>query len=227
MVYAIVSIVNVFLPSMKGTKIGFMRDLLSGEKSFLRSNEVNHMNVPLFQEISVKNIYPDAMRDETVKKYLPNPDQLSGKLPERDFFFGIMCTLKQQYMRDIIAAANEKRFKANPEGERKEAIRLSDAWLDELLKHPYHSSKLFLLIRVEKPGTGVYLLRESAKVSKQITQRMKFPLAKRMHSELEGGDVVMASAATSLKQKRGADGKAIPVPSGGAGMMSQNPSQGK
>jgi hypothetical protein len=59
---------------MKGTKIGFMRDILSGEKSYLRSNEVNHMNVPLFQEISVKNIYPDAMRDEAIRKYLPNPD---------------------------------------------------------------------------------------------------------------------------------------------------------
>jgi len=52
------------------------------------------MKVPLYQEISVKNLYNDAMQDKVLKKYLPEPDQLSGKMPERDFFFGIMCTLK-------------------------------------------------------------------------------------------------------------------------------------
>jgi len=52
------------------------------------------MKVPLFQEISVKNLYKDAMTDPVLQKYLPNPDQLSGKLPERDYFFGILCTLK-------------------------------------------------------------------------------------------------------------------------------------
>ena len=59
---------------MKGTKVGFMRDILSEKKSFLRSNEVNHMKVPLFQEISVKNLYEDAMKDPQLCKYLPNPD---------------------------------------------------------------------------------------------------------------------------------------------------------
>jgi len=91
-------IANVFLPSQKGTKLGFMRDILSETKLFLRSNEVNRMKVPLYQEISVKNLYADAMGDPVLKKYLPEPDQRSGKLPERDFFFGILCTLKNKYI---------------------------------------------------------------------------------------------------------------------------------
>ena len=55
---------NVFLPSMHGTKVGFMRDILSEAKSCLKQNEVNHMEVPCYQEISVKNLYADAMKDE-------------------------------------------------------------------------------------------------------------------------------------------------------------------
>ena len=51
----------MYLPSIKGTKVGFMRDSLSEKKSFLHANEVNHMKVPLYQEISVKNMYDDAM----------------------------------------------------------------------------------------------------------------------------------------------------------------------
>ena len=88
------ALVNVFLPSMHGTKLGFMRDILSEAKSFLRQNEVNHMEVPCYQEISVKNLYEDAMKDELLVKYLPTKEQLSGRLPERDFFFGLMCTLR-------------------------------------------------------------------------------------------------------------------------------------
>lgn len=100
------------------------------------------MSVPLYQEISVKSLYPDAMKDPVLSRYLPNPDQLSGKLPERDFFFGILCTLKQQYMKDVIADANNKRFKADKDDDKKAAIALSDSWLQELMKHPYHSRKM-------------------------------------------------------------------------------------
>ena len=128
---------------MKATKIGFMRDILSEKKLHLKNNEINQMKVPLFQEISVKNLYADAMTDPKLSKYLPDPEQLSGKMPERDFFFGILCTLKQGYMKEIITEANKKRFAADPSADKKDAIRLSDAWLEELMKHPYHSLKLF------------------------------------------------------------------------------------
>ena len=50
-------VVNVFLPTMHGTKVGFMRDFLSEAKSHLKQNEVNDMEVPHYQEISVKNLY--------------------------------------------------------------------------------------------------------------------------------------------------------------------------
>ena len=79
--------------------------------------------------ISVKNLYEDAMQDLMLKKYIPDPTQLSGKMPERDFFFGILCTLKNQYMKDVINDAIEKRFKAVEGGDKKEAFRLSDKWL--------------------------------------------------------------------------------------------------
>ena len=173
----------------------------------------------------MKNLYNDAMSDPVLSKYLPNPDQLSGKLPERDFFFGIMCTMKNQYMKDIITEANEKRFKANNDGEKKEAIRLSDAWLDELMKHPYHSRKISTLMFVGKPGTGVYLLRESAKVSKEIKNRKMFTLSKRVGAEEYKEDANMAVQAQAEKRKKGNDGRPVPQPLGGAGRMMLDPPQ--
>ena len=68
------------------------------------------MEVPAYQEISVKNMYADALKDELLVKYLPSKEQLSGRLPEREFFFGIFCTLRNQYMKDIIAEAHKSRY---------------------------------------------------------------------------------------------------------------------
>ena len=61
-------------------------------------------------EISVKNLYNDAMNDEILQKYLSSKEQMSGKLPERDFFFGVLSTLRKQYVSDIITEAHAKRF---------------------------------------------------------------------------------------------------------------------
>ncbi len=169
------------------------------------------MKVPLYQEISVKSLYQDALKDPLLSKYLPNPDQLSGKMPERDFFFGIVCTLRNQYMKDIIEDAHKKRFKAEGDGNKKEAIRLSDAWLEELLKHPYHSRKMSRLTLIGKPGTGVYLLRESAKVSKEIKDRKMFKLSKRLGAEEQKDDQGPHDAQMIDKRMRNAEGKPVVV----------------
>jgi hypothetical protein len=55
----------------------------------------------------------------------------------------------------------------------------------ELQKHPYHSSKLLLLILVEKPGTGIFLMKESAKLHRPQKEREKKKLAKRLWAPSE------------------------------------------
>ena len=77
------------------------------------------MEIPSYEEISVKSLYPDAMADPVLSKYLPSKEQVSNKLPEWDFFFGVLCTLRQQYMMDIIEEANKKRFKVADDDRKK------------------------------------------------------------------------------------------------------------
>ena len=171
---------NVFLPSLHGTKIGFMRDILSEAKSFLRQNEINRMEVPCYQEISVKNLYEDAIKDEVLAKYLPSKEQLAGRLPEREFFFGLLCTLRNQYMKDIIAEAHKARYTVADDDAKKQGIVISEAWLAELEKHPFHSSKCPWLTFIEKPGTGIFLMKESSKLYRPQKEREKKKLSKRL-----------------------------------------------
>ena len=74
-------------------------------------------------------------------------------------------------MKDIIKDANEKRFKVSDDSEKKEGILITEDWLKELTAHPYHSSKVLHLTSVEKPGTGIFLMRERAKLYKSQTNR--------------------------------------------------------
>jgi hypothetical protein len=106
-------------------------------------------------------------------------------------------------MKDIIADAHKKRFKAEEDEPIKKAIAISDAWLEELLKHPYHSRKVFYLISIGKAGTGVYLLRESAKAQREVKDRKMFKLSKRLVAEEHKDDenIVMGGAGEKRMKK--------------------------
>ena len=106
------------------------------------------------------------MKDPVLTKYLPSKEKLSNKLSEREFFFGILCTLRKQYMTDIIHDASSKRFKVSEDDPKRHGIAITDGWLEELNKHPYHSSKQHYVNFVEKPGTGIFLMKEHAKLYK-------------------------------------------------------------
>ena len=125
---------------MDGTKISFMKAILSDEKKALRSKDVHPIEIPNYPEISVKNLYDDAMNDPEVAQYLPTLKQTSNKLPERQFFFGVLSTLCQEYVQEIVREAHERRFKLPENDLKKQGIMISDTWLEELKKHPYFSS---------------------------------------------------------------------------------------
>ena len=82
-------------------------------KKVLQQTDGTHLKVPKYDELSVKNIYPDAIKDDLIGPYLPNLDQSSNKLPERDYFFAIIGTLKPDYLTKIVTDANKVRFSAN------------------------------------------------------------------------------------------------------------------
>ncbi len=49
-----------------------MRGMLKEEKKHLKAHEVVHLDIPIYSEISVKNLYDDAMQDKVLKKSLPS-----------------------------------------------------------------------------------------------------------------------------------------------------------
>lgn len=52
------------------------------------------------------------MNDDVLRDYLPNLEMNSNWLPERNFFFGILSTIKNDYLKQVIEDANLKRYSA-------------------------------------------------------------------------------------------------------------------
>ena len=91
-------------------------------------------------------------------------------------------------MKDIIAGAHKARYTVADDDSNNKGISISEAWMVELQKHPYHSSKLWLLIHKEKPGTGIFLMKESAKLHRPQKEREKKKLAKRLWAPSEASN---------------------------------------
>ena len=132
------------MPTQKGTKISFLRAIFCNKKKALKQTSVTNIVVPHYEELSVKNLYNDAMKDELVKDYLPELEQNSNRIPERDFFFGILNSLRPEYLKKIIEDANKVRYQADPNAPQKDFILIDDDWYKELIKFPYFSSNKYL-----------------------------------------------------------------------------------
>ena len=63
----------------------------------LKMSELKSVNVPKFDELSVKNIFPLIRQDAEVMKYFPD-DYPKGREPDRTYTFNVLNTLRNQYV---------------------------------------------------------------------------------------------------------------------------------
>jgi len=65
---------------------------------------VNHRRVPKYAEFTISAAYVQAKDDATVMGYLPDLG-ISKKLPNRAFVFGVLNTLRPDFMEQVIQNA--------------------------------------------------------------------------------------------------------------------------
>ena len=105
---------QLYVPPEKYINKDFLKQVLAEEKQLLSNNDVKAVNVPLYDELSVKKFYPMVLGEKEVMKYLPDPTP-DMRLPDRKFFFNILNTLKPEYMKNVIEYANNQRMSGKAE----------------------------------------------------------------------------------------------------------------
>ena len=96
---------HLYLPDDTMFNKDFLRQVLAEEKDLFAINDVRFINVPHYDEISVKRLWPPMQGCEDFMKYFP--DKLpKGRLPNREYFFNILNTANNEYVTQISRHAN-------------------------------------------------------------------------------------------------------------------------
>ena len=118
----------------------FLKDVFVGKKQLMLKSEVKQIEVPHYEEISVKALYPELKKDAEMMSYLPDKYP-AGKAPPREYFFNILNKIYPQYLEQIMGHSAQQRFSAQGEEQKKHAIQATDEWYEALQNMPYKSRK--------------------------------------------------------------------------------------
>ena len=123
------NIVNVYLPGYGNINKDFLRQILAEEKKVFKRTEIKTIKIPMFDELSVKNLWDEVKDDPKVMAYLPDIKDTT-KHVEREFFHNILNTVHPAFMDDIVKHAYALRNKPELDEEKKDYILISDDWFD-------------------------------------------------------------------------------------------------
>ena len=92
------------LPYKMVTK-DLLKDVLQGKKKLLKISEVRFINPPLFDEIGVKNLYKDVIKQPGMKEYFPD-EFPKGCQCDRSYFYNVWNTQYPEQVKETIDYAN-------------------------------------------------------------------------------------------------------------------------
>ena len=78
----------------------FLKAVFMEEKGLLKLSEVKFKNVPFYDELAVKKIWPDVQKDPEVMFYMPS-SLPKGRVPDRNYMFNVLNTLREGYVTSI------------------------------------------------------------------------------------------------------------------------------
>ena len=78
---------------------------MAGTKKLLPQKQVKLVTVPLFDELSVTQLFPLLQQDREFMMYMPRKLP-KGRLPDRVYFFNVLNTLNEAYLTSLIEHAN-------------------------------------------------------------------------------------------------------------------------
>ena len=70
----------------------FIKQVLTEKKQLLPLDKVKHVNVPHYDELSVKKFWPILSSDKKFMSYMPDPTA-ENRLPDRTYFWNVANTV--------------------------------------------------------------------------------------------------------------------------------------
>ena len=91
--------------------------------------------MPSYDELAVRNLWPDFKDDEKLKPYFPSKLP-KDRFPSRDYFYTIVNTVYPGYLQELIGGATKKRINEGSSSKGPQAIEVSEEWFKALTALP-------------------------------------------------------------------------------------------
>jgi hypothetical protein len=117
-----------------------LRLVLLEEKRFLKRSELRTIEVPPYDELSVRSLYPGLETNKEFMKFMPNK-LAKGKYVSRTYFFNVLYTLYPDHVTKMVAHAQKQRFASGNAENHMDEVKVSGKMWDELNAMPYFSRK--------------------------------------------------------------------------------------
>ena len=114
---------------------------MKDEKKVFERQNVACLFVPVWEEMGIKRVWPEAARITEFLMYFPDGWTATHKT-ERKFFYGILSTLAPNFVQAMVNEARQLRH--NHRISRQMPVRqmnISSQWADLLLREPFVSCK--------------------------------------------------------------------------------------
>ena len=92
----------------------FLRDVFAGKKRFIRLENVKFVQVPKYDEISVKALYDKLLALPDMASFFPNK-YAKGRQCDRAYLFNVANTFHPSVMKDLIDYAHKHRHDISSE----------------------------------------------------------------------------------------------------------------
>ena len=96
------------MPQERNYNKDFIKKVFAGDKIIFRIGEVNFINVPIIEELSVLKVLDMIRDDDDIKRYFPD-EFFTKKTPERKFFFDVINTVYEDFLPPLINHASSLR----------------------------------------------------------------------------------------------------------------------
>ena len=123
--------------------MAFLLAILEDRKKCLTAAEVRPCSqIHDWQaEYAPRNVWHLVRADATLRAHLPDEEIERGRWPDRRFFWGVLSTLRSDWVEKYASEAATQRDKIGlgDPGPSKKAIQPSDGWRKKLLEHNFAS----------------------------------------------------------------------------------------
>ena len=75
----------------------FLKQIFADEKKLLKLSELRVVNVPKYDELSVKNVFQNLKEDKEFMQYFPDVFP-KGREPDRTYVFNVLNTIRPDYV---------------------------------------------------------------------------------------------------------------------------------